>query len=210
MSCYPYVRKMWHVYPKFFAPEMCDSILAEVEHIKFKDGAIGSDADWITGAPKVFPEIRSAQTRTFDKFTLDKNGEFGFKDLYDVVNHKIEECNSQYFGFHTTHLTAMNVTTYRTDRLGHYSWHTDTFMEPSKPTQRKLSVVVQLSDPNDYEGGNLEIDLLNSSNNHLDPESIRERGTMIVFCSLLPHRVTPITKGIRHSLVGWKEGPLWQ
>jgi PKHD-type hydroxylase len=66
---------------------------------------------------------------------------------------------------------------------------------------RKLSIVVQLSDPNEYEGGDLQI--------HINDSPIplnREQGMMLAFPSYILHEVTPITKGTRHSLVGWTSG----
>ena len=67
-------------------------------------------------------------------------------------------------------------------------------------------MVVQLTDPSEYEGGNLELQW------HEPPgfENLRKRGTIIVFPSFLKHRVTPVTRGIRHSMVSWMEGPKWR
>ena len=70
---------------------------------------------------------------------------------------------------------------------------------------RKLSMVIQLSDPKDYEGGILEI----HANEHYPPppDELKRRGTIVVFPSFLRHRVIPVTKGVRYSLVAWIEGP---
>lgn len=78
---------------------------------------------------------------------------------------------------------------------------------PKTPiADRKLSVVVQLSEPDRYQGGDLQLERFV----HPNPEELRSRGAMIVFPSILFHRVTPITKGERSSLVGWMEGPHWR
>jgi PKHD-type hydroxylase len=71
---------------------------------------------------------------------------------------------------------------------------------------RKLSFVLQLSDPNDYEGGNLQL-LDESGRSYIAP---RKRGTMILFDSRTQHRVIKVTKGVRKSLVGWTVGPRWK
>jgi len=71
---------------------------------------------------------------------------------------------------------------------------------------RKLSVVVQLSNPEDYEGGNLQL-LDEAGNSYIAP---RKRGTVIVFDSRTQHRVLKVTKGVRKSLVGWVVGPRWR
>jgi PKHD-type hydroxylase len=67
---------------------------------------------------------------------------------------------------------------------------------------RKLTFVIQLSDPCEYEGGKLMI--YYDGQIH---EAPNEFGSMIIFPSSLAHEVTPITKGTRHSLVGWVTGP---
>ncbi|MDB2656544.1 2OG-Fe(II) oxygenase [Crocinitomicaceae bacterium] len=67
---------------------------------------------------------------------------------------------------------------------------------------RKLSVTVQLSDPDEYEGGDLEFMI-----NHKTVKAPRKKGTIVVFPSFIMHRVTPITKGTRQSIVGWVSGP---
>ena len=71
---------------------------------------------------------------------------------------------------------------------------------------RKLSVVVQLSDPEDYEGGNLQI-MSEDGKSYFVP---RQRGTIVVFDSRAQHRVLKVTKGVRKSLVGWVVGPRWK
>ena len=99
-------------------------------------------------------------------------------------------------------------TEYQVDE--HYnSWHSDTAFNPdSNASQRKLSISIQLSDPNDYEGGDLEF-----ADGHLvgiPREKLRGKGTVIIFPSFVTHRVTPVTKGVRHSLVSWCEGSAWR
>lgn len=71
---------------------------------------------------------------------------------------------------------------------------------------RKLSFVIQLSDPDDYEGGNLQL-LDEAGKSYIVP---RQRGTMILFDSRTQHRVLKVTKGVRKSLVGWTVGPRWK
>ena len=78
-----------------------------------------------------------------------------------------------------------------------YHWHADLGATGSE--LRKLSLVVQLTDPADYEGGELEF----------FPQPImapRERGTVIVFPSYMPHRVLPVTRGQRNSIASWIAG----
>jgi PKHD-type hydroxylase len=78
---------------------------------------------------------------------------------------------------------------------GHYDWHVD--LGPGI-SNRKLSCVLQLSTPEEYEGGQLQI---NPGGNILEvPKGL---GTMVFFPSFLLHRVTPLTSGVRKSMVTW-------
>ena len=99
----------------------------------------------------------------------------------------------------------------------HYTWHVDASLPYDCPDDldrhnkiRKLSMAICLSDPKDFKGGKLQFDF--RENPHLDkcrPHTVKQitaQGSMVVFPSHLWHRVTPITKGIRYSLVSWNLG----
>ena len=80
-------------------------------------------------------------------------------------------------------------------------------MNPNSPVFRKISVTAQLTDPEEYEGGDFEIkNLWGTMELPIDPE-VKNKGTILVFPSMLLHRVTPVTKGKRQSLVQWYNGP---
>lgn len=81
---------------------------------------------------------------------------------------------------------------------GHYDWHAD--CGPSM-SNRKLSCVLQLSDPNDYVGGDLE---MNTGSSIL--QVVRGKGLLCFFPSFVLHRVTPLISGKRTSLVTWLSG----
>ena len=92
-----------------------------------------------------------------------------------------------------------------------YKWHTDMdICDINEPDQlvRKLSFTLQLTNEDEYTGGNLEFaDYDDSTYRFSVPKS---RGTVIVFDSRVPHRVTPVESGIRKSLVGWVVGKRWR
>lgn len=94
-------------------------------------------------------------------------------------------------------------TTYKSDgssKTGdHYDYHLD--IDGSYGVQRKISIVVQLSDEDDYEGGELE--LRTSSNKFIANKGI---GSVLLFPSFILHKVHPVTKGKRNSLVLWVSG----
>jgi len=82
---------------------------------------------------------------------------------------------------------------------GHYDWHID--IGPGSINHRKISITIQLSDVEEYEGGDFEI-WTGGEFKKLP----KKQGTAILFPSFLMHRVTPITKGVRKSLVLWVGG----
>ena len=102
----------------------------------------------------------------------------------------------------------------------HYDWHCDSWKEPyNKPNTfqhgkiRKLSVTCQLTDGSEYEGGELEFDgrdydppMRNEAQHVIKAKEILPKGSIIVFPSFVWHRVKPVTKGCRYSLVLWNVG----
>ena len=98
----------------------------------------------------------------------------------------------------------------------HYTWHQDSFKKPTNQPgspfhglTRKISVTVSLADGDTYEGGDLEFDLRNngdSSPNIITSQDARKKGSIIVFPSFIWHRVAPVIKGTRYSLVIWSCG----
>jgi PKHD-type hydroxylase len=100
----------------------------------------------------------------------------------------------------------------------YYDWHCDSwdrpYHKPEEPNshgkQRKLSVTLSLSEDKDYSGGELEFDMRNQdpdkkANTHILKE-IRSKGSLVVFPSDVWHRVKPVKRGVRHSLVIWNLG----
>ena len=87
-----------------------------------------------------------------------------------------------------------------------YTWHCDNGVEENEIGVRKITVILGLSDPDDYEGGNLQL-LDESGKSYFAP---RAKGAMILFDSRTSHRVCKVKKGIRKSIVGWVVGPRWK
>lgn len=140
------------------------------------------------------------------------------------VWHYVQRANRNNFLFDLTNIEGESIqyTRYREGEF--YSWHDDVnpsnfyapiegkenwasnFVNESVEKVRKLSFVLQLSDPDDYEGGNLQL-LDESKVSYIAP---RQRGTIILFDSRTSHRVQKVTSGERKSLVGWVVGPRWK
>ena len=116
--------------------------------------------------------------------------------LWNYVN----EANRTSFGFDISYLSNIQYTIYEPPG-DHYDWHIDTFIDTPNAYQRKLSMTVQLSNDWEYEGGDFE---LNQAG--LESTDIRTKGTVLIFPSFLLHRVKPVSKGVRKTLVAWFEG----
>ncbi|MCH8173100.1 MAG: 2OG-Fe(II) oxygenase [Proteobacteria bacterium] len=119
--------------------------------------------------------------------------------------------NRNSFGVDAFWLYDIQLTAYHGEDQGYYNWHQDCFFEQATPYQRKLSLIVQLSSPDEYEGGELMFTTQYVTGwNEQKAQKIKEKGTVIVFPSFYTHKVNPVTKGTRRSLVAWIEGPSWK
>ncbi len=129
--------------------------------------------------------------------------EQGWGWLYHKLWPRITALNEEFFGFDISGFGgAMQLARYDAGDSGFYDWH----MDAGKATpHRKLSISVQISDPASYEGGDLEF----FHTNRMDVAS-KEHGALVAFPSFVMHRVTPVTKGTRLSLVAWIVGPRWR
>lgn len=145
--------------------------------------------------------------------------------------HYVQKANRENFLYDLEHIDgeALQYTLYGEGE--HYGWHTDSdisnhykpmntnnhadgnqiaadFVNMSCEKVRKLSFSLQLSDPEDYRGGNLQ--LVDSSQKGKYYVAPRTRGSIILFDSRVRHRVTKVTQGFRKSIVGWTVGPRWK
>lgn len=125
------------------------------------------------------------------------------KQIHDALWYFANTANRNAFGFNVNLINDIQYTKYHAAQNGKYDWHIDTFWANPTTYDRKLSIVIQLSDPSEYEGGDFELDPQYPA----VPSNIKDKGSVFVFPSFLNHRVTPVTSGTRKSLVTWVEGP---
>lgn len=119
--------------------------------------------------------------------------------LYEKLIKMAEEANEALWKFDLRGVVdSIQYTEYEEDG-GHYDWHVD--IGPATINHRKISMVVQLSQADDYEGG--ELMLWNGQIPTVAPKGI---GNIMVFPAFMLHKVTPMTKGKRKSLVFWLGG----
>ena len=124
----------------------------------------------------------------------DDNLEFVFRKITDVVLN----LNNRFFKFDIFGLSeGLQFTNYKapSDKYGKHIDRENDFLI------RKLSLSIQLTDPNEYEGGELIL-----YEDEKGTEMKKEQGTLVLFPSYILHEVKPITKGERNSLVSWVTG----
>jgi PKHD-type hydroxylase len=117
----------------------------------------------------------------------------------------VAEANRDRFDFDITDFRErLQVASYDESVEGHYDWHSDIGDGPIA-RWRKLTIVVQLSEPESYDGGALEINLGSAC-----ATAERGVGDATLFASFMLHRVAPVTRGTRHSLTCWCHGPAFR
>ena len=119
--------------------------------------------------------------------------------VIDKIMSQVTEANNTIWNFELKSIIDNIQYTEYEGNGGHYDWHLD--IGPGSISHRKISIVIQLSDPNDYVGGDLQI--MTGSEYTTIP---RGKGNVVVFPSFLLHRVVPLTSGNRKSLVLWVGG----
>ncbi|MBV8754438.1 MAG: 2OG-Fe(II) oxygenase [Hyphomicrobiales bacterium] len=119
-----------------------------------------------------------------------------YRLLWDVA----ADAANRHYGLAITGITRMPHYVEYHAGYGHFHWHND-YSHESQESPRKLTVIVQLSDGDDYDGGDLQVF-------NVAPEAMpRERGTIICLPSFVTHRVTPVSAGVRRIVVAWIAGP---
>jgi len=122
--------------------------------------------------------------------------------VFERLSNIVSKINAEYFRLDITCFGEdLQLTNYNHSEKGMYGWHQDY----GTGISRKISVVVQLTDPSEYEGGNLQIMTTG------DPSTVsKQRGLIAIFPSYVLHQVTPVTQGSRQSLVAWVSGPAFK
>ena len=126
--------------------------------------------------------------------------------IFQRINYVVDALNEQFFNYELNGYDSFQYTEYQAHEGGKYDFHMDTIMGKNKPANmpetRKLSVTLVLND--DFEGGEFYMNNGQEKDAELIPTG---KGRLILFPSFLIHRVAPVTKGVRKSLVVWVNGP---
>jgi len=185
----------WCYFKNRLSKEVCDYVIQEGLKLPKEDAKIG-----VAGAMKV------EETRKSKISFINKDNPL-FKAIFSELWHMGIQANADFFDFHLSKLDFIQFAEYDSTYGGNYKRHHDVFWMNNDPKyHRKLSCVIQLTDPNEYDGGDLEI----FSDSKIDATEIRTQGTAIFFPSFMEHQANPVTKGTRYSLTAWFDGPKWR
>lgn len=182
------------IVPGYFNQELIDKTIRIGEASGYKAGKVYDSSD-------PHGSIVLSPKRVCDVAEIDIGSNSW---LVNILMHIARVGNSNW-QFDINYPKDIHVTRYGVG--GHYIFHHDiSWIE--RPTQRKISISIQLSDADSYEGGDLEFE--ETKHDEQTVKYMRQKGTVIAFPSYLSHRVTPVTRGERKSLVSWIEGPAWR
>jgi|10_taG_2_1085330.scaffolds.fasta_scaffold00094_38 hypothetical protein len=191
------LKKFYHIEEDFFSPEECNRI------IKFAESGMYKTED------------RQFEYRDSDVIFIrhDAESDWIYKPIYDLLDRVKKKT---WRTFKINKFQDFQYTIYHAPN-GRYNWHTDTGQKGTGMEHRLLSAVVQLVNPDDYEGGEFEIskhldyDLENvvygqpPKRKNVDTVSA-PHGSVTIFPSIVQHQVLAVKKGTRKSLVGWCDG----
>lgn len=186
----------WCYFKSRLTKDQCQFILEEGLKIAPSKASMGQDGN-----------VLDDQYRRSDIRFIYQEPKFQF--LFDDIWKMAIQANNDWFNFHITKLSFVQLAEYSAEQSGEYKRHHDVFWINNDPIyHRKLTCVIQLTDPSEYDGGDFEIyDLSQSAPNK---QELREQGTAIFIPSFLYHAALPVTRGTRHSLAVWLEGPKWR
>ena len=186
----------WCYFKSYFDKETCERIIKDTQIIASQDALVGN-----IGAFQDYENRRS-------KIKFISSSDWRFSYLFDSLWKCAISANNDFFDIHITRLNFVQFAEYSHENRGEYKNHHDVFWLNDDPVyHRKLSCIIQLSDPNNYEGGDFELSDVSS---FPDASDIRQQGSIIFFPSFFTHRANPVIRGTRYSIAAWFEGPKWR
>ena len=215
------LKHYYYYFQSALSPRICDAIVDYGKQHQTQmavTGGLGRDEN--ENAYKSDGTMKKGAIKNLQKKRKSEIVWMNDKWIYKEIHPFIHEANEKSgWNFDWDFSESCQFTKYGVGQ--HYGWHCDSWDKPyDKPDDpnshgkiRKLSVTVSLSDQSEYEGGNLEFDFRNQVDWERNKKSkikecteIRPRGSIIVFPSFVWHRVNPVTRGTRYSLVIWNLG----
>lgn len=183
----PGTSSPWAYQLNYFSAAECDEIIKQGNELSAIVGNVGSENQIDSG-------VRQSTVSFFDPSSSRSLW------IYNRIRQAATDINRQFWNFDLTYIECLQFTRY--DKVGDfYAAHVDMRHMPIE--MRKLSISVQLSDENSYEGSDL---MMFRCGQDYD-RAPRNKGSIIVFPAYQVHEVAPLVSGIRYSLVAWMIGP---
>lgn len=175
----------WVVAGERLSAEACDALIALGRGFPVEEPTVvGQDVLRAHRVARVHMLPRVARTRA----------------VYELLRAVAADATDRHYRLTITDLTRWpHYVEYHAGR-GHFDWHND-YSHEQDESPRKLTVIIQLSDADEYEGGQLEVF------GAIPSVLPRARGSIVCMPSFVPHRVTAVTAGVRRVIVAWIAGP---
>ena len=196
---------MFYVFPRAVAPDVCEQIVKDCKETVLEKATVDTYGKGKKSA-RDDPTIR----KTLVSFITDKDNK-----INELAWYFLREANKIQFNYNLEHFEAVQFAEYRVNDF--FDWHQDSSGIDKSNEVRKLSLSLILSNPDTFEGG--ELQFYNGGRPMQDmgeitaeqvKSDIKAQGTAIVFDSRDFHRVTPIISGMRNSIVCWCSGPAFK
>jgi|TARA_X000001388_G_scaffold23776_1_gene16257 PKHD-type hydroxylase len=203
------LKEHYVVFPKAFTKKFCEEV------IKF--GNMQRDSVALIGGQTHINDLSKKEKNNLQKARYSNIAWLDDRWIYKEILPFIKKGNERGgWNFDLDISESIQFTKYNINQ--HYGWHCDSFLNPfdnpNAPSHygkiRKLSATISLSDPSSYSGGELEFNF--NEPNRSKKQNIRQckevlpQGAIVIFPSFVYHRVLPVTKGVRYSLVLWTIG----
>jgi len=182
---YPHNPNSWVTSEGFFTLEECQKIIEQGEEIGLHEAGI--DSENYSNEAHRKAEISWIEQEDLEWFWIK-------------IHNKIIEINQQEWGFNLKHFDEKAQYTVYDGDGSHFGYHMDN--GAGQLSVRKISICINLNDPSEWEGGELQF--------YDKRSAIQGLGNVHFFPSYMLHRVTPVNSGIRRSLVLWSGGEFYK
>ena len=217
------LKHYYYYYKSVLSPRLCQEIIDYGKQHKAQMAITGGSDD--EKSKKADGSLKKSVINNIQKKRKSDIVWMNDRWIYKEIHPLIHEANREAgWNFEWDFSESCQFTKYGVGQ--YYGWHCDSWDVPYKRDKledgtyprdhgkiRKLSVTISLNDPDEYDGGNLEFDFRNQIDWERNKKKaikscteIRPRGSVIVFPSFVWHRVAPVTRGTRYSLVIWNLG----
>jgi PKHD-type hydroxylase len=186
----------WCYFKSYLNKDFCEQIIRDAQTVESYQATT-----FVPSGQAVTPDIRRSTVR----FLQANDSRFNY--IFDMLWKTQIIANRDFFNFHVSKLDFAQFTEYHEIDSGEYRTHHDVQWINDNEHHRKLSCTITLSDPDDYTGGDFEF--VDTTTCPLASD-VRLQGTILYFPSMFSHKVTPVIRGTRYSLVAWFEGPKWR